>query len=79
MVRWSLTGSFTDSNLTDRGTNRDFGEVVAYRRWPLTGSFITVIAISLMEEPIRVLVRWSLKRGGHLQEVVAQGGSTVEY
>ena len=53
--------------------------MVAYGRWPLTGSFITVIAISLTEEPIRVLVRWSLKRGGHLQEVVAQGGSTVEY
>ena len=23
--RWSLTGSFTNSNLTDGGTNRDFG------------------------------------------------------
>ena len=23
------------------------------------------------------LVRWSLTRGGHLREVVAQGGSTV--
>ena len=23
--RWSLTGSFTNSNLTDGGTNQDFG------------------------------------------------------
>ena len=27
--RWSLTGSFTNSNLTDGGTYRDFGQVVA--------------------------------------------------
>ena len=27
--RWSLTGSFTNSNLTDGGTNRDFSQVVA--------------------------------------------------
>ena len=25
-------GSFTDSNLTDEGTNRDFGQVVTYER-----------------------------------------------
>ena len=25
--RWSLTGSFTNSNLTEGGTNRDFGSV----------------------------------------------------
>ena len=39
--RWSLTGSFTNSNLTDGGTNRDFWlgghlrEVVTYERWSL--------------------------------------------
>ena len=27
--RWSLTGSLTNSNLTDGGTNQDFGQVVA--------------------------------------------------
>ena len=30
---------------------------------------VSLIAIWLMEEPIGILVRWSLKRGGRLQEV----------
>ena len=30
-------GSFT--NLTDGGTNQDFGQVVTYGRWSLMGSF----------------------------------------
>ena len=29
--RWLLTGSFTNSNWTDGGTNQDFGSVVALR------------------------------------------------
>ena len=32
-------GSFTNSNLTDGGTNQDFGQVVTYGRWSLMGSF----------------------------------------
>ena len=28
-------GSFTNNNLTERGTNQDFGYVVAYKRWSL--------------------------------------------
>ena len=38
---------------------------------------VSQIAIWLTEEPIRILVRLSLKRGGRLREAVAQGGSTV--
>ena len=30
-------GSFTNSNLTDRGTNQDFSLEVAYERWSLRG------------------------------------------
>ena len=35
---------------------------------------VSLIAISQTEEPIEILVRWMLKRGGHLQEVVTKGG-----
>ena len=34
-LRSPLTGSFTNNNFTDGGTNRDFGEVVLYERWSL--------------------------------------------
>ena len=65
--KWSLTGSFTDSNLTDA---EQIGILV---RWSLTGGGrvreVSLIAIRLTEEQIGILVRWSLKRGGRLREV----------
>ena len=49
--------------------------MVSYGWWSLTGSFNNN---NLTDEGTnRDLVRWSLKRGGRLREVVAQGGSTV--
>ena len=61
--RWLLTGSFTNSNLTDRGTNQDFGWVVAYGRWLLMGSFTNS---NLTDR--KQLGFWL---GGRLREVVA--------
>ena len=58
----------SNSNLTDGGTNRDFGWVVPKRGFRLLE--VSLIAIWLTEEPIGILVSWSLR------EVVAQEGST---
>ena len=44
------------------------GPVVAYGRWHGRLQEVSLIVISLTEEPIGILVRWSLKRGGRLQE-----------
>ena len=62
LERRSLTGSFTKSNLTDGGANRDFGLGGRLERRSLTGSFTNSNLTD--EEPIRILVRLSFKRGG---------------
>ena len=48
-------------------------KVAAYKRWtPQRGS-----SYNNFKNCLGILEKWSLTRGGHLREVVAQGGPTV--